>query len=448
MAPDEVGSYRIVRTLGLGSQAKVKLAESKLTGQQVAIKIYKKSTLASEPDLNFKVQREIAIMRLFDHPRILKVLEVMESSTHLYIILEYVSQGELHEKLEEEGPVGAALALKFFRQMVDALEFLHLHGICHRDMKPENLLVDENNNIKISDFGFSRWMRQNTTTTPCGSPLCVAPEVFSGRPYNGCSADVWSTGVVFFVLMCGRYPFEDDSVSGLHRKIAQGDFKMPNFPDLIKDLIAKMLTVDPRSRIGVVEIKQHPAYRLLLPADYVFPRPLALPIISEPIDLDRLAPGIVTNLRAIGFQDENELRNELGSAEQTRAKEFVFLMRRKWDFDALPWGQQPGWVSIQDLDESVEESIVFERREIGNITRRYDNLVILIQQYLGECGFEWLYPHDQLIYGRREADGIDLVIEIEYVGYEQLKVVLGLASGDDIGFCQFADMMSRHISAG
>lgn len=196
-----IGDYYLLRTIGLGSQAKVKLGEHKKTGAKAAIKVIKKKHFETKPDLRIKIQREISLMRILDHPYLLNLIDVYETETHLFLVLEYAEHGELYDYLAEMGSIGAQLALKFFRQMIYGLEFLHSHSICHRDLKPENVLLDSNNNVKIGDFGFARWMKTRTTDTSCGSPHYAAPEVIQGIPYDGRAADVWSIGVVFYVLL-------------------------------------------------------------------------------------------------------------------------------------------------------------------------------------------------------------------------------------------------------
>lgn len=197
----EIGNYIINKTLGTGTTGKVKLATSKTTGQQVAIKIIKKSQFENRPELLTRITREIAIMRLIDHPHLIKLLEVCESAHHFYIVLEIASHGELFDYLIRNEKLKLENALTFFRELIYGLEYLHIHGICHRDLKPENLLLNENDELKIADFGFARWTSSNIVETCCGSPHYVAPEVIKGQRYDGRLADIWSAGVIFYVLL-------------------------------------------------------------------------------------------------------------------------------------------------------------------------------------------------------------------------------------------------------
>jgi BR serine/threonine kinase len=158
--------------------------------------------------LEQKIKREIALMRLLDHPHILKLLEVCESPGHLYLILEYGCHGELFDYLVTRRRLDPPNALSLFREIIYGLDYMHSVGICHRDLKTENLLLDEHDHILIADFGFARWMRSNLAETSCGSPHYTAPEVIKGLQYDGRGADVWSSGVILYALLTVRLLFE------------------------------------------------------------------------------------------------------------------------------------------------------------------------------------------------------------------------------------------------
>ena len=203
----EVGNYILLQTLGTGSTGKVKLAENKITHEQFAIKIIQKSYFQDNKELEIKIHREIAIMKLLDHPHLLKLIDVFESPRHLYMVIEYASHGELFDYLIERRSLTSETAIKFFRQIIYGLEYLHSNSICHRDLKPENILLDSNESIKIADFGLAKCVRFSTMGTSCGSPHYVAPEVVKGEPYDGRCADIWSAGVIFYTLLsiCNFY---------------------------------------------------------------------------------------------------------------------------------------------------------------------------------------------------------------------------------------------------
>lgn len=201
MSSQEIGNYLILNTLGVGSTGKVKLAEHKVTHQKVAIKIIKKSVFDGIAELQSKVRREIALMRLLTHPHLLKLFEIYESPRRLFLVIEYAANGELFDYLTVRRSLPPDQALHFFRQIIYGLDFLHSNSICHRDLKPENILLDEHNNVKIADFGFAKWMKSNLAETACGSPHYAAPEVVKGIAYDGRKADIWSCGVILYALL-------------------------------------------------------------------------------------------------------------------------------------------------------------------------------------------------------------------------------------------------------
>ena len=473
----EIGDYYVLSSLGSGSYGKVKMAEHKLTGQLVAIKIVKKSAIESRPDMEIKIRREISLMRLLDHPHLMKLIDICESPRHLYIILEYAAHGELFDFLVDRGSLSVELAIKLFRQIIYGLEFLHAHSICHRDIKPENILLDEHDNIKIADFGFARWMKDNTAVTACGSPHYTAPEIIIGLPYDGRASDIWSCGVVFYTLMCGRLPFDEPTVRKLLSRVKSGKFSMPDLPDEIKDLIQRMLTVDPAKRITLAEIKQHPAFRIGLAPLYVCPTPQPIPDELPPVDRKKLPEIALDVLHQLGFSDE-ELDKELPTNAHTVAKEFCYMMEGKVSFDQLQWtsvthegpeiiplmmppegipilSTPSRSVSRDSLQGSISYYSVVERSILGfdiptlpecdkkTIETEAQTEVVMnaVQQYLNECNFNWVYPDDFTIFTR--GLGLDVAIRLKPVvdtTVQNIEVVL--VSGPYETFDQFFESFS------
>ncbi|KRZ29910.1 Serine/threonine-protein kinase BRSK2 [Trichinella pseudospiralis] len=223
-----VGPYRLEKTLGKGQTGLVKLGTHYASGRKVAIKIVRKEKLSES--VLIKVEREIAVMKLIDHPYILRLYDVYENQKFLYLILEYVSGGELFDYLVRKGRLPIKEAKKIFRQIVYALDYCHAQNICHRDLKPENLLLDERNNIKIADFGMaSLQVEGSMLETSCGSPHYACPEVIRGEKYDGKKADVWSCGVILYALLVGALPFDDDNLRHLLEKVKRGVFHIPHF---------------------------------------------------------------------------------------------------------------------------------------------------------------------------------------------------------------------------
>lgn len=218
--------------------------------------------------LEEKVKREIHILKMCMHPHIIRLYEVIETPTDIYVFIEYSSGGELFDYIVERGRLGEGEARRFFQQIVTGVEYCHLNKISHRDLKPENLLLDENSNVKIADFGLSNCMRDGWfLKTSCGSPNYAAPEVISGRLYAGPEVDIWSCGVILYALLCGTLPFDDESIPYLFKKIKGGIYILPSYlSDESRDLISKMLVVDPLKRISIDSIRRHPWFAKDLPA--------------------------------------------------------------------------------------------------------------------------------------------------------------------------------------
>ncbi|GAB4817310.1 hypothetical protein N2152v2_004356 [Parachlorella kessleri] len=261
-----LSNYRLGKTLGIGSFGKVKVAEHILTGHKVAIKILNRKKI-KQMDMEEKVRREIKILRLFMHPHIIRLYEVIETANDIYVVMEYVKAGELFDYIVEKGRLLEEEARTFFQQIVSGVEYCHRNMVVHRDLKPENLLLDAKRNIKIADFGLSNVMRDgHFLKTSCGSPNYAAPEVISGKLYAGPEVDVWSCGVILYALLCGSLPFDDENIPNLFKKIKGGIYTLPShLSPGARDLIPRMLLVDPLKRITIPEIRQHPWFTVHLP---------------------------------------------------------------------------------------------------------------------------------------------------------------------------------------
>ncbi|KAF2485346.1 kinase-like domain-containing protein [Neohortaea acidophila] len=267
---ERLGQYNVVKTLGEGSFGKVKLAIHQSTGQKVALKIISRRKLVTR-DMAGRVEREIQYLQLLRHPHIIKLYTVITMPNEIVMVLEYAG-GELFDYIVQHGKMAEDKARKFFQQIVCAVEYCHRHKIVHRDLKPENLLLDEQLNVKIADFGLSNIMTDgNFLKTSCGSPNYAAPEVISGKLYAGPEVDVWSCGVILYVLLVGRLPFDDDYIPALFKKIAQGNYNVPSYLSSgAVRLIRKMLQVNPMQRITIQEIRQDPWFTKDLP-EYLTP---------------------------------------------------------------------------------------------------------------------------------------------------------------------------------
>uniref|UniRef100_U5EXE8 non-specific serine/threonine protein kinase n=1 Tax=Corethrella appendiculata TaxID=1370023 RepID=U5EXE8_9DIPT len=270
----KIGHYVLGATLGIGTFGKVKIGEHQLTKHKVAVKILNRQKIKSL-DVVGKIRREIQNLKLFRHPHIIKLYQVISTPTDIFMIMEYVSGGELFDYIVKHGKLQEHEARRFFQQIISGVDYCHRHMIVHRDLKPENLLLDHNMHVKIADFGLSNMMMDGEfLRTSCGSPNYAAPEVISGKLYAGPEVDIWSCGVILYALLCGTLPFDDEHVPTLFRKIKSGIFPIPEYLNKqVVSLLCQMLQVDPLKRATVEEIKKHEWFQKELPA-YLFPSPV------------------------------------------------------------------------------------------------------------------------------------------------------------------------------
>lgn len=255
-----LGRYEIGKLLGHGTFAKVYHARNVKTDQSVAIKVIDKEKIL-KGGLIAHIKREISILRRVRHPNIVQLFEVMATKAKIYFVMEYVRGGELFNKVAK-GRLKEEVARKYFQQLISAVAFCHARGVYHRDLKPENLLLDENGDLKVSDFGLSAvsdQIRQDGLFhTFCGTPAYVAPEVLGRKGYDAAKVDIWSCGVILFVLMAGYLPFQDQNIMAMYKKIYKGEFRCPRWfsPELIR-LSNKLLDTNPETRITIPEIMEN-----------------------------------------------------------------------------------------------------------------------------------------------------------------------------------------------
>uniref|UniRef100_A0A2P2NFZ2 non-specific serine/threonine protein kinase n=1 Tax=Rhizophora mucronata TaxID=61149 RepID=A0A2P2NFZ2_RHIMU len=258
--PMLLGRYEVGKLLGHGTFAKVYHARNVKTNESVAIKVIDKEKIL-KGGLIAHIKREISILRRVRHPNIVQLFEVMATKAKIYFVMEYVRGGELFKKVAK-GRLKEEVARRYFQQLISAVGFCHARGVFHRDLKPENLLLDENGNLKVSDFGLSAvsdQIRQDGLFhTFCGTPAYVAPEVLAKKGYDAAKVDIWSCGVVLFVLMAGYLPFHDQNIMVMYKKIYRGEFRCPRWfsPELIK-LLSRLLDTNPVTRATIPEIMEN-----------------------------------------------------------------------------------------------------------------------------------------------------------------------------------------------
>ncbi|KAK7686239.1 hypothetical protein QCA50_010459 [Cerrena zonata] len=270
--PKMIGMWKMGREIGRGASGRVRIARHSKTGQYAAVKIVSKQFIVSsrmslhdigeDADRILRdLEREIVVMKLIEHPNIMRLYDVWETSSDLYLILEYVEGGELFDYLCDKGRLETPEASRLFQQIISAMHYCHQVNIAHRDLKPENILLDKDKNIRVADFGMAAaWYGQEQLLeTACGSPHYAAPEVINQLAYDGSLSDIWSCGVILFALVSGRLPFNDEDSGRVLEAVRAGKYEMPTDIDPhAQDLIAKMLVYDPQQRISIPDILKHP----------------------------------------------------------------------------------------------------------------------------------------------------------------------------------------------
>lgn len=266
------GAYVLGSTLGEGEFGKVKLGWRKdgKHPSQVAIKLIKRDSIKKDSESEIKIHREINSLRLLGHPNIVNLVEVLKSGKYIGIVLEYANGGELFDYILHHKYLKENVAKKLFAQLVSGVDYMHLKGLIHRDLKLENLLLDKHKNIIISDFGFVNSYnrdRNDLMKTSCGSPCYAAPElVLTQSPYSGRKVDIWSLGVILYAMLSGYLPFDDDAenedsadIVRLYHYICSTPLTFPEYVSpLARDLLRKIIVSDPEKRIGMDEIRNHP----------------------------------------------------------------------------------------------------------------------------------------------------------------------------------------------
>ncbi|KAK0628846.1 kinase-like domain-containing protein [Bombardia bombarda] len=318
--PAPSGNYAFIKTIGQGSMGKVKLAKKEGTNELVACKIIERVSPddgrqsreerekadAAKEDRN---AREAAIVSLLSHQYICGLRDNLRTRWHWYMLFEYVDGGQMLDYIISHGKLKEKQARKFARQIASAVDYCHRNSIVHRDLKIENILISKTGDIKIIDFGLSNLFspeEDRKLKTYCGSLYFAAPELLQAKPYTGPEVDVWSFGVVLFVLVCGKVPFDDQYMPALHQKIKKGAVDYPNWlSSECKHLISRMLVTDPRQRATMHEVMNHP----WMVKGYNGPPDNYLPH-REPLTLP-LDPEVITHMTGFKFGPADYIRDEL-----------------------------------------------------------------------------------------------------------------------------------------
>ncbi|XP_031419420.1 serine/threonine-protein kinase MARK1 isoform X2 [Clupea harengus] len=320
-----VGDYRLLKTIGKGNFAKVKLARHVLTGREVAVKIIDKTQL--NPTSLQKLFREVRIMKFLNHPNIVKLFEVIETDKTLYLIMEYASGGEVFDYLVAHGRMKEKEARAKFRQIVSAVEYCHQKKIVHRDLKAENLLLDADMNIKIADFGFSNeFTIGNKLDTFCGSPPYAAPELFQGKKYDGPEVDVWSLGVILYTLVSGSLPFDGQNLKELRERVLRGKYRIPFYMSTdCENLLKKLLVLNPGKRGSLEQIMKDRWMNTSHEEEELKPYSEPTPDFSDP---DRIEMMIT-----MGFPKDKVTESLVGQKYDDIMATYLLLGRKRAEFE-------------------------------------------------------------------------------------------------------------------
>ena len=257
-----VGKYLVGRTIGEGTYGNVKYAQHSDTGVAYALKVLNKDYLVQRGMVE-QVKTEIAILKKVKHPFIVNMHEIMSSRDKIFLVMELVTGGDLFDKIAVQGPLKEEEGRELFGQLLAAVAHCHENGVCHRDIKPENVLMTSDGMAKLSDFGLGAMRDEgqdiDSMTTVCGTPNYAAPEVINKMPYNGCAADIWSLGVVCYVILAGCLPFDEENMVQLFEKVSAGEYTMPVWlSEEARAFLRSMLQVDPSKRLTAQELFELP----------------------------------------------------------------------------------------------------------------------------------------------------------------------------------------------
>ena len=336
------GPYLLGEALGEGAFAKVRLATQIHIKEKCAIKIVDKRLLEDTKDIQ-RLKKEIKILKSIRHKNIIQLFDIMESKTNLYFVIEYCKGGELFDYIVKNKRLNEREACVFFQQIINGVEYLHKKGIIHRDLKPENLLLDYNNNIKISDFGLSTFFAKNNyLQTACGTPSYAPPEMLEGLQYNGEASDIWSCGIILYAMLCGTLPFTESKEEIIVRKIKTHDYSIPQYLSKeAQDILYHILKINPEERFTIEGIKRHPWFNIVKPH---LIKGIILNEIKIPVD-----ENILNMVQNFGF-DKEECRNLLLNNKFCSLTSIYYLCLKKYI--------REGGKSISDLESDLYEEYI------------------------------------------------------------------------------------------
>ena len=348
-----ISQYTLGEKLGEGTFGVVYLGTHILTNERVAIKIIEKRKLRNEKDKK-RLEREISILKKLHHINIINLYTTIETINQIYIIQEYASGKELFDYIIQKKKLSEKESLKYFQQIISGIEYIHKLRICHRDLKSENIILTLNNEIKLIDFGLSNFYNKNQLLkTPCGSPLYAAPELLKGKKYSGLKIDIWSCGIILYLMVTGNLPFNDNNEISLFKQIIKGKYFIPSFVSKnCSDLIKKMLITNPLKRITLNEIKEHSWFKNDINDNYHY----GIDLNKEIIPIDE---GIIDLMNDMNFNKQEVRENILRDEHNNITTTYYLLLRRM---------VRRGKESISDLISDDYENY---RNDVNNLMEKY-----------------------------------------------------------------------------
>lgn len=360
-------NFKMGKKLGEGRFSIVKLGTHSLTNQPVAIKILDKTKIANVQDKE-RINREIKIMKKINHFNITKLYTIIETKYIIYLVEEYVQGKELNDYLYTKGKLSETEACKFFHQIISGLSYLHYIGIAHRDFKPENILLTNDNKVlKIIDFGLGNtYKKGQLLKTACGSPCYIPPEMIKEEGYNPDKSDIWSAGIILYLMLCGHLPFYEEDNQLMYDKIIRGDYDIPKFlSNDAKDIIKKILEVDPKKRLNFEEIKNHPWFNIINKKYMIF-KGIDVDADIIPIDED-----IVEKMEKIGINKIETRYHVLKNYHNKITTIYNLLLKEKID---------SGKKSISDMQSELYNEYINDQK---NKIIYYGNLESVLKNRIG-----------------------------------------------------------------
>lgn len=311
-APSKIGPYQIKGTVGKGAFSVVNLAYDETKKLYLACKIVPKSRLSTR-ELEERFQIEIRVFQRLNHPGIVQLYDLLKDDVNYYVFMEFCPNGELFQHIVDKGKLTEDDAKVFVRQLIITLKYIHEKDIVHRDLKPENLLINDKGYIKVSDFGLSKFIRDNELTkTPCGSPCYASPECISGLPYNAKSSDVWSVGVIVYAMLTGQLPWTKRNQAQLFQQIKKGEYSIPkSLTEDCQSFISRLMTVDVDKRMTLEEALEHSWLKMDVSDDEIFsPQRFSTFISCKKVD---------------SFFDKTNPNDNLSNIKVHKNRSFAFL---------------------------------------------------------------------------------------------------------------------------